>query len=337
MTKSKVSSIFFIVSIVLAAVSSILTALTFRDMLPLHAENNAGKLYMSIDDVEKLSYTFLPNISATTIPLDALKARYFLKEGKTKEGLALLWNSVEDNPYLKFNETVLAIHYSQNLKVDSALYYADDAYLTLPKNPLHAQLYIAAHSLTGDTLAMQNAFHDIIQFYPQKKEVWFNYLEGHVNLSKGRNDSLVALLNKAIKLFPEDEKYLNMKRKYILGDKRVLEGKELGRKAKNLFLEKNYIEAAELYYAAYQLDPFKYSYLESAAGSNYLAKNYKVSISQTKRVIDSFQTTNGKAEFILANNYIALDSLSLACKYLINANLKGHKGAQSLFKLYCKR
>lgn len=336
----KISRIFLV--IIISAVlcfqvySSFETLKTFRGMLPLQAENNYNKFFLTTSDLSSL-YTSWPNLTATTIPIDALKARYYLIEGKNEKALKLLWSSRSHNPYLRFNEALLSTYYLAQKNTDSAYYYANIAYSNLPKNPLHAQVMIHALAFKGDTIEMTKTFNQITKYYPNNLKLWKLYLVNQVLLSKGNNDNIIEYLNKAVKKYPSNIDLKNLRKQYLIGDSLVLEAEKLAILAKEKQKLRKYLEAAQFFHKAYKLDTLEYTYLESSSGMYYLSKKHRKSIDLAKKVIKDFETKDGKSEYIIARNFVELDSIKTACDYIINSKLKGYSNSNKLFEKYCKK
>ena len=100
--------------------------------------------------------TDLPNLSATCIPIKAIKASYLSnKENPTVEEINLakkyLKEAIKDNPYIKIPEAELSKIYFLQQKSDSAIYYGKIAFEGLKKNPVHFAHYAAALASVGDT------------------------------------------------------------------------------------------------------------------------------------------------------------------------------------------
>ena len=88
----------------------------------------------------------IPNISATTIPIKAVKAMYLTKkDNPSAEDLynakILLNNAINDNPFIKIPEAELSKIYFVEQKSDSAIYYGKIAFEGISKNPIHFAHY----------------------------------------------------------------------------------------------------------------------------------------------------------------------------------------------------
>ena len=71
---------------------------------------------------EELDVNF-PNISHTAIPIKYFKARYYFKLDSLDIAKKLLLEAIDDNPYIKAPETMLAEIFINEVNIDSSLYY----------------------------------------------------------------------------------------------------------------------------------------------------------------------------------------------------------------------
>ena len=108
----------------------------------------------------------IPNISATTIPIKAVKAMYLTnKENSSAEDLynakILLNKAINDNPFIKIPEAELSKIYFSEQQSDSAIYYGKIAFEGISKNPIHFAHYAAALASVGDTATIRNIYENL--------------------------------------------------------------------------------------------------------------------------------------------------------------------------------
>ena len=136
---------------------------------------NVSKYYdRPIAQIEQIPDKF-PNISLTTIPLKAAKSNYYIKQRKFEEAKNLLYESMNDNPFLGINESNLSeIFYLEKL-YDSAVYYAEIAVNKLPNNPRHIINLQRGYT----ALKEDKKLDSIYNLYKYKENITYHFFQNH--------------------------------------------------------------------------------------------------------------------------------------------------------------
>ena len=100
----------------------------------------------------------IPNITVTTIPINSVKARYYVNAKKYDKALLLLDKGTNANPYLYYSEILKSQIFQEQGKLDSAKFYARKAFFGLPNNDLHSSRYLNLINLTKDKNDLDEAF-----------------------------------------------------------------------------------------------------------------------------------------------------------------------------------
>ena len=93
----------------------------------------------------------------------------------------------------------------------------------------------------------------------------------------------------------------------------------LGEQARIKYQEQSYLEAAQLYDKATDLDPYEYSYFENAALSYYSIQDGENALKRINVVVDQMNPLNGKCEYIKGLIYCTREILPNMVK-----NKNGH-------------
>jgi tetratricopeptide (TPR) repeat protein len=117
--------------------------ITYKKQIPLMADFNYGKYTIKVEEYENIDFKW-PNLSVTTIPLNSMIARYYENSGQYEKAINTLHQTKNINPYLGWNDAVLAASYFDTNKIDSAIYYSEKAYYKIPNNNLHLRLMLGA-------------------------------------------------------------------------------------------------------------------------------------------------------------------------------------------------
>ena len=134
---------------------------------------NTNKYNLPLNQVESF-IPALPNITVTTIPMNAIKARYYFYHKKYDKALSSLNKDVNANPYLFYSELLKSQIFQEKGKIDSAYVYAKKAFYGLPNNDLHASNYLNLVFKMRDKAEIKKAFEYVN--LNQNENIWKNYL-----------------------------------------------------------------------------------------------------------------------------------------------------------------
>ena len=135
---------------------SYLTFKSFRYQFLITLDNNSGEFSLSkaqVDDIPSI-----PNIGITTLPIESLKAKYYIFNGDFSKGIELLKKGSSVNPYIFYSDFLLANYYFQLKEIDSAISYAKKAVYGWPKSLQHYELYSKILAVKKDTLAILDMY-----------------------------------------------------------------------------------------------------------------------------------------------------------------------------------
>ena len=277
----------------------------------------------------------IPNITVTTIPINSVKARYYVNAKKYDKALALLDNGTKANPYLYYSEILKSQIFQEKGQIDSAKVYAKKAFFGLPNNDLHASRYINLINLTRDRVALEEAFE--LLTVKNNPNNWKNYLIVSSGLYPPKDKELTEKAKLATELFPGNQDFIGLYRQIAIGQAAVNSAASYSTKGLEFFNSANYKNAVINFERAIELNPLEYSYFENAATANYLAGNLDKAIEQIDIVINEMNPLNGKCEYIKALIYIRLGDPMGACPLLQTSIDSGFAQAQGTYNQYCKQ
>ena len=257
-----------------------------------------------------------PNVSLTSLPMKFLKARYFLELDSLDQAKKLLFSSIKANPYIKGPETLLSQLYFKEEKYDSALYFAKDAFYTLPDVNAHRHSYFTALKYFKDTLELENAFERIKK--STNPEHWYEYFVTRLDLV-GKNDSkLLILLDEFKEKFPNYDitKIEDMGKLVTAGAEEYSLSYLIAETAVQEFENKNYSMAAEFYENAIKLNYYEHTFHENAGLAYSLNKEYEKAFAKYDEVIYNVKSRNGKSEYLKGILKMQLNDKLEGCKYL---------------------
>lgn len=111
--------------------------------VPLTSDWGGSELIVPIEIVEKIDSDF-PNITNATLPLDAMKMRYYLREGNIDTLNFFLERSIKANPFLGVEQNILSQYLYNTKQYDSAYKLALESFKKLSNNQLHGSVLISS-------------------------------------------------------------------------------------------------------------------------------------------------------------------------------------------------
>ena len=320
---SKKIKLLLLLLIVFSITSSVISYRTYRSFVQartftLHFNTRQFK---DVDQkfIDEM-ITDLPNLSATVIPIKAIKAMYYSnRENLTKEDINIskryLKLAIKDNPYIKIPEAELSKIYFDEQNKDSALYYGKIAFEGIRKNPIHFAHYAAALASIGDTATIRNIY---------EKLGWKDFLIDKLYLTamtEVLDEDKTKKITEAVEyLSIDDDQYkVNV---YILnhGRKNVEKAMKLNEKAENLFSNQDYENAVKIYEEALKFNPSEPAFYENIGNSYMKIGNQKKAQFYLKKAIDSFNTKKGKSEYLYGLSKLLSGEDREGCYYLAKSH-----------------
>ena len=293
---------------------------------------NSNQFNVPLNQIESF-IPKMPNITVTTIPMEAIKARYYNHYKKYDKALEHLEKSVEANPYLRYSEILMSQIYIQKGDLQKAKKYAKIAFENLPSNDLHASSYINLLIQTKDNEGLSEAFDLLTK--DDSKSKWQNYLIAASQLFPPGDSLQVARAKQAKDLFSGDSNINQIHKLISLGSKRIEEGLANSNQALTFFNQGNHTEAVKAFEKAIAADPLEYSYRENAATSYYILEDLENALKQIDVVISDLNPLNGKCEYIKALIFLKFGDPAGACPLLRTSRDSGYPQAQSTLDQYC--
>ena len=337
--RTSLMAVFFSLALIVIIPSIYLNKLTF-DSLKIQklimSELQQAYPEMKTEDVEKLPA--IPDMSSSTLPLKAILARYYIRDKKYDEALALLKESDNVNPYLYYNDFLRTTIYFEKNNIDSALICSKKAFYNWPNSTLYYKNLIIAEARKKDSTEIKKAFNFIVDHY-NTPFTWNNYLLGMLEV-KGKVDAnLNHILDSAIKLFPNDGATFSQTK--VLFNKWTIDSNNKTANdyvvfAHKAFQQGQYIKAANYYMKAANIDLTNYTHQENIGMCLYNSQKYLDAISYFNKSIALGTSTTGKSEYYLGNCYIALGKKIEACNALQLANNKKYPDAAASIKSNCQ-
>ena len=294
---------------------------------------NSNKYNVPLNKVDQL-VPDIPNITVTTLPINSVRARYYLNAKQYDKALELAEKGALANPYIFYSEFLLSEIYMGKGNLDKAKFYAKKAFLGLPNNSLHSSHYINLIAKTGD----KDALEKIFELLTAKNNFnnWRNYLVIAGGFNRSRDSNIIERAKKATELFPSNPEIQGLYQQIVLGVDEVNKASQYSAKGLEYYKKQDFKNAALQFDKASEANPLDFAHLENAATSNYMIGNLEKALQQIDLVINDLNPLNGKCEYIKALIYIKLGDPIGACPLLASARDSGFAPAKASFDQYCR-
>ena len=293
---------------------------------------NSNQYNIPLNQIESFVPT-TPNITVTTIPMNAIKARYYFHYKKYDQALNQLEKAKAQNPYLMYPELLSSQIYTAKGDLEKAKEYAKEAFFNLPNNSLHASNYLQLLINTRDTKGLSEAFEVMTQ--KDDRNNWKNYLVAVTNIFPAGDELQVARAKEATKVFSGDTEFIQLYKLIALGAKRINDGINYSNQALAYFNQGNHAQAVIEFEKAIAADPLEFSFRENAATSYYLIDDLNSAIKHIDVVINDLNPLNGKCEYIKALIFLKFGDPDGACPLLRTSKDSGYAQAETTFQQYC--
>ncbi|MDA7807916.1 O-antigen ligase family protein [Flavobacteriaceae bacterium] len=294
---------------------------------------NSNQYNVPLNQVDKI-VPHIPNITVTTIPINSIKARYYVNAKQYDKALALLNKGTKANPYLYYSEILKSQIFQEKGQIDSALVYAKKAFFGLPNNDLHSSRLINLINLKRDRESLEQAFELLTN--KNKENNWKNYLIVASGLYPPKDNLLMERAKKATELFPSNPEFQGLYRQITVGVQGVNLAGQYSAKGLEYFNQQDYKSAAQQFEKALEANPLDFAHFENAATANYMIGYLEKAEEQIDVVINDLNPLNGKCEYIKALILIKIGDPIGACPYLATARDSGFSQAEASFDQYCR-
>jgi tetratricopeptide (TPR) repeat protein len=300
-------------------------------------EFNTGSYNMTLSQLDEISNDF-PNLTETAMPIKTMKARYFYNNGLKDQAYDLIRGGMKDNPYIRFNENLLAQFYFNDKQYDSSYHYAKIAFDNIPNNMPHFNLYMQNLAVKRDRDAMIAAYDRVLPIVRgDTKTARTIFLRSIGQISNVGDPYTLQKAEEAFKLYPDDDQFFELYRIFTYGQQNIVQAKALYKEASELYGQKKFEEAAATFVKALDLDSLDLTYALNAGLSFYEAKDFENAIRYLKVTGTSHKNSHKeKAMRYLALSYYASGQQPQACAQFVRLKDQFPKRMyEQEFQKYC--
>jgi O-antigen ligase/Tfp pilus assembly protein PilF len=202
-----------------------------------------------------------PSVTATTVPLKAMKGFFYLKNDSIQKAIELLEEGRKYNPYLYFSDAWISQGYYQLGQIDSSLYYAKRAYKQIPNNIFHFAQVTQSHMKRKDSVALKEFFANHERKNGTHEELYMTAMAAIIDKDE------TGFVDGAEDLYSNSD--LSRKAFYTLnvGYENTMQAATLHALGEQYFLEGDFEEAAKAFDKAGSINKFELPYRENAANA----------------------------------------------------------------------
>jgi tetratricopeptide (TPR) repeat protein len=262
-----------------------------------------------------------PNITHTGLPIKLLKARSLLKIDSLEQAKTILYRAIDDNPFIKGPEEMLARIFLKEQKLDSAYFYSKEAFYKMQNVNPHRYTYFRVLQAMNNLRELDSAF--IVIKEKARVQDWYDYIYTKFKLDID-NKNVSILIEDFKKEFPnKDLSIINQIERFItIGSEAYTLATVLSSVGDERFANKEYKEAAEFYERAIDYNDEVYLYYENAAISYDFSNNYQKALEYYNIVLNDFKTSDGKSDFYKGLMLIKNNKFQEGCQNLAASSQK---------------
>lgn len=285
----------------------------------------------SLDRVSQIS-SDIPNISAATLPIDAIKAALFMRKDSI-EVLNLIERGIRSNPFIGYGELLKSSYFIETNNLDSAFYYGKKVYKKLPKQINHFNHYMNLIQVSADTLALKEVYNDLNENTSTAKYEKYLQVAGKIKQNIGLSER--EILNKLSLKNPNNSFDIVFKVLGEIGRENIKNGVYYASLGEKEFTLKNYNKAANLFLEAANYNPLEKAYHENAANALMKINENRKAIEVLEKMISDLDPKDGKAEYLIGIIYLDEKQREKACTYLRVSKKKGFKFPEQILTRFC--
>ena len=325
--KHKYITTLFIFLLPFAIYASTRVYLSSIEQFVLLQKYNSAQIDINLEELANYEMDY-PSVTATTIPLKAMKGFFYMKNDKIEEGIKLLNEGRKYNPYIYFSDAWLSQAYYQLDKLDSSLYYAKRAYKQIPNNILHFAQNAQVYMKKRDSVAL--------------KDLYENHEKKDLNHEEFYMTAMAAIIDKDETGFVEgaEDLYssdLSIKAFYTLnlGYENTMAAATLHALGEKYFEEGNYEQAAKSFFEAGEINRFELPYRENAANAYIRLGNKTKALEILNKLINEDKTKSPRTFWLRGLLIYESGKKIEGCKDLIRVEQSKWVNNPELFQQLC--
>lgn len=333
MKNNYLAPLLFTVSLALV-ISNYVGFQSFKNQKIFLKDLNSGSKSLSASEAVQMNFAY-PNITITSIPIKSLVASYLINEQKFDLAKKMLYESIEDNPYLKVSESMLADIYMQEFNYDSAYVNSKKAFAKIPNNPRHFALYVKSCLSLKKYDELLESFEIVKNF---GSEVYYEQMSAALYTLRDEReflDYVIPFFEEAKKKFPENESIEFLAKKINIGEEKLKESIEFTEIAKKAFEEKKYELAAKYFEQAHYIDKENKSIFENYIVSEYESNQFKRALTLSDSFINHYQFQSEKIQILIGSSLYNLGEKDKACSHLREIQSK-NRSARYFLNRHCR-
>lgn len=283
-------------------------------------------------DYEKVNRSLpsIPNLNAFCFPITLIKSRYLIKAQQYNQALALLHQCRFEAPYLSINEFFTAQCHLQLNNKDSALHWARIAYDYRPRVRNNYVLLNQLLAERKDSAGIEANFTTTSKFR-NEPWTWSSYLASLTSAGRVSEARYAALVDSAVKLFPQDPDILSRKKNLS-----SIRSQPIFEAASNAFVQRNYQAALQGFLKTTELNPYDYANFENVGMCYHALQRYDKAIEFFDKVNAMGTARDAKSYYFKGLCLSLLGQPAAACASMQTAASRNYPGAAQFLQTNCR-
>ena len=280
----------------------------------------------------KLDYNF-PNLTQTTLPTIFLKGRYLLNLDSISQAKSLFFDARKANPYIMAAEHMLAKIYLKENNLDSAYLFSKLAFKKMPNVDIHRNTYFKVLRSLRDSSYVEsdldNAFMRLKNLKNSQNH-WYDYILSKSVITDS-SKTVTSIIKEFKERFPnEDPKIIKkFENRIAIGSKAYSLFSVYSAIGDDYFIKEDYLNSSNYYELAIEQNQDNAIIYENLAISYDLSNRTDKALEIYDRVINTFETNNGRVEFYKGLLLVRLGENELGCNSLRTSSNKNFVGRNS--------
>ena len=317
--------------------------LSYKQQIKIQNNISSGDYGNSKDFEKNLEYK-IPNLSLTAIPLKALKALYIQRNADIEkdknwynESMDLLYESIQDNPYIMFSEGSLAeIYYTLKIK-DSAYKYARKSFEGLPKNSIHYAMLSKLYANEGKIDSIIFQYHE--RNTPPKQGINTIYLASMNNFFNQLPDSLSKIVlndaKSAKKRFKKSKDVQELADRIIYGNEKVEQALNYEDKGEELLANKQTSLGIDNYLKSLEIRENNINLIQILGLAYFNIQDYYNVIFYMDKLENMNIALDPLSLYVKGISLLQVNRKTEACDYLLRSKNFGREDAKKYYEGYC--
>ena len=291
--------------------------------------NSRASIDLDKEFIYNIEYKY-PNVGVTTIPIQAIKAIWYYNQGEIDTALVLFRDGIKYNPFIRVSDAFIGKIYLDKEMNDSALYYTEKAFRSIPNNDFHISLYYETLTRLKDSISVKEAFSIPREKTELRQRLYF---EAMTQILEGEKSEF-AFEDIDLPLASSNDAYMQGYYSVKVGRQQMLTAATANLLGTEFFNKQQFELALSNYEIAFKNNPYEIPYFENLANTLIQLNRNDEVLNQIEKFLISNGEISNKLRYIKALALFSLNKGNLACIEFLNL-LNDEYLPQNIYNTFC--